>query len=338
MKKSIIICCFLFLHNSFSSTAQTRKLALHKWYWHPANEKTVRYQKGEWNGFTKPQQQKMYDNMAKIIELIHQTPCINPPKGFEVGVWANICENGCIKGKIMSGSSGILFRGFFTTNNDSAIERHAEGPSIRIHFNDITRLLSRLPAGAEAYYEEPAVIGSLRGFPVYAVTNFVAITKRKEPLFTPVTKEELLKIEISDKEKNLEKIKADFKKTNNEWEPLLLNMPAKDSALKKEILKNIADQKPLVEKFEKELAASKAKLANLSASERKEPALNYYGEKKLVLPNKNFFDPSLPAHAIQLVVIDFNESVLNEQPNAYTDLFKQVKETVNMDKILSVLE
>jgi hypothetical protein len=212
-----------------------------------------------------------------------------------------------------------------------------EGPAMRVYFNDITRLLTRLPAGAEPYYEEREVIDSLRGFPLYAAGNFVVITKRKGPLFTPVTKEQLLQIEISDAAKRLEKAKADFRKANSEWEPLLRNMPVKDSLLKKELLKNIADQKPYIEKFENDLRTLKNKLAALSVSEKKEPAYNHYQEHRLVVPNNNFFNPSLPAHAIQLVVIDFNTNVLAEA-GSYGNMFRMIKETLDLEKIQAVLE
>jgi hypothetical protein len=57
----------------------------------------------------------------------------------------------------------------------------------------------------------------------------------------------------------------------------------------------------------------------------------------LVVPNKNFFDPSLPAHAIQLVVIDFNQNVLADI-GSYGDMFRMIKETLDLKKILAVLE
>jgi hypothetical protein len=339
MKKICLITYGLLFTAVHFSMAQSRQQALHKWYWFPATEKTVFYRTGEWYGFAKPQQQKMYANMARILELIHQTPCINPPKGFEAGISATICENGCTRGKIMSGYSGIVFRAFYTQNNSTTIERDAEGPSFRVYFNDITRLLSRLPAGSEPYYEERDIIDSIQGFPVYAGENHVVITKRKARLFTPISREQLLQIEINEKEKNLKKMKEAFKQSNAEWNVLISKMPAKDSLQKKELLKNIADQKPYIEKFEKELAAHKTTLAALAATERKQPALNYYQEKRLVVPNPNFFNPALPAHAIQLVVIDFNNHTLGYPAgHVYGDLFRQIKKTLDLKKILAVLE
>lgn len=90
--KKLIAVCYILVFYACSSIAQSRQHALNKWEWYPATEKSVFYRTGEWYGFAKPQQQKMYANMAKIIELIHQTPRINPPKGFEAGVYAAICE------------------------------------------------------------------------------------------------------------------------------------------------------------------------------------------------------------------------------------------------------
>lgn len=318
--------------------AQRSQHALEQWHWYPATEKSVFYNTGQQYGFTKVQQQQMYAGMAAVVELIHQTPCINPPAGFEAGVSATICENGCTRGKHMTGLSHILFRALFTTGN-GLVERDVEGPSIKVHFNDISRLLTRLPAGAEPYYVERDVIDSFQGFPVYAGGNFVAITKRKQPLFVPVTKEKVLQLEIERQEKELEKNKATFKKTNLEWEPLLRNMPAKDSVAKRDILNNMAAQKTFVEKFEKELLGLKQQLYSLSAAEKKAPALDYYGEKRLVIPNPDFFDPSLPAHAIQLVIIDFNESTLQQNVNSvYRQLFQKIKKSINLKKIWETLQ
>lgn len=322
-----------------SLPAQQRQHAVQQSHWYPATEKSVFYNTGELYGFTKIQQQKMYAGMAAIVELIHQTQGVNPPAGFEAGVSATICENGCTGGQNMTGLSSILFRALFTGVSSSRIERDVEGPSIKVHFNDISRLLTRLPAGAEPYYVEREIVGSIQGFPVYAGGNFVAITKRKQPLFVPVTKEKVLQLEIERQEKELGKNKAAFRKTNLEWEPLLRNMPAKDSITKKEIVNNIAAQKNFVEKFEKELAALKKQLATMPAAEKKATALDYYGEKRLVIPNPDFFDPALPAHAIQLVIIDFNESTLQERGNSvYRQLFQKIKNNINLQKIWAALQ
>ena len=104
------------------------------------------------NGFSAAQIRSLNDNMAAFMELMHKTPCINPPRGFEVGTYAGICGDGaCHESKVMAGSAGYIIREWTITENNPVPERAAEGPGINVLFNDIRSMLK------QGVYVEPAL-------------------------------------------------------------------------------------------------------------------------------------------------------------------------------------
>ncbi len=137
----------------------------------------------------------MLGNMAKVIEQIHQTPVLNPPKGFSAGAYASLCEYGCEVKKQITGESGIIFLEFYRTGNNPQVKVEEEGPSLKLFFNNIDIIVSNNGLNKDDYFEEPDVTDHIQGFPVYG--NLVAITKNKEPLFVPLTKERYLLLAIA---------------------------------------------------------------------------------------------------------------------------------------------
>lgn len=363
-----LLICFLINGIAFSSRAQDRQPAPEKWAWHPATEKTIFYTTGEWYGFSKTQQKLMYAGMAKVVEIFHQLPSLNPARGFDIGIFASICADGCGHPKIMSGNAGINAHLFFTRGTGTKIERDAEGPSINIFFNDIYRLFGNAPAIRGKFYEEPMIIDTFRGCTVYT-GGLVVITKRKEPLFSAVTKELYLQSEITRKKKELEDIKKKFAggslyqqwlknkdantkafleglsylaktdpaKAKAEKEKFLKSMEQQDSTMKAGEKETVKGQQQMINKWETDIKNEESGLNAMSQSERKATAYTADG-KRYVVPNPGFFNTAAPANALQLLIVNFNENVQQALgDNTYGKLFREIKKTLDIEKLKSVL-
>jgi hypothetical protein len=157
-------------------------------------------------GFSAAQIKVFNDNMAAFMELMHKTPCINPPKGFEVGTYGGICLDGsCHQSKVLAGSAGYIIREWTTTKDNPVPERAAEGPSINVLFNDSRSMLKR-GVYDRTGFAEPLVVKTIAGCPVLE-GGFVVITKIKKPLFKYISNETVLLAYIKRKDEFLKRIR-----------------------------------------------------------------------------------------------------------------------------------
>lgn len=352
----------------FTSGAQERQPVTEKWAWRPATGNTVFYTRGESYGFSKAQQKLMYAEIARVIEIFHQVPALNPPKGYDIGIFTSICTDGCGHPKIMSGNAGINAHLYFTGDKGKTMERDAEGPSINIFFNDSYRLFGNAPANRDKFYKEPMIIDSLRGYPVYE-GGLVVISKSKIAIFAAVTKEMFLLSEIKRKKVELEDMKKKFAggsmyrqwlknkeantkafleglsylaktdpaKAKAEKEKFLKSLQQQDSTLKAAEAETLKDQQQMVNKWEADIKKDETRLNSMSGSERKSAAYTEDG-RRYVIPNPAFFNSAAPSHAIQLLIINFNEKVqLSLKDDTYGQLFRAIKKTLDLDRLRAVL-
>lgn len=347
---------------------------------HAQVKRTLYKQKGEYlpmvrnlksypalnNGFSAGQIKTMNDNMAAFMELMHKTPCINPPRGFEVGTYAGICGDGaCHESKVMAGTAGYIIREWTTTENNPEPRRAAEGPGINLLFNDIRGMLKK-GVYDRTGYAEPAVINTIAGCPVLE-GGFVVITKNKKPLFKYISNETVLRGFIKDEEESINKTKATFSrgsayqqwlkdkpsilkavkegldilaKTNpadakEKWEKAQADYAKMEEDMKQREASELADQKKYLSAFETRLKNYQQKLTDMSQEERMAPALHSNG-KKLVQPNPDFFDPARKATDLQLVIIDLFRYDLDDRlPH---QLIREIRETLDIAALAAFIK
>lgn len=284
-------------------------------------------------GFNAAQIKTFNENIYAFMELMGKTPCIHPPRGYEVGTYGGICGDGACDGsKVMAGTGGYIIREWTTTSKNPVPERAEEGPSINVIFNDIRPLIQRRSADKTGY-SEPAVVNTIAGCAVYE-NGFVVITKIKKPLFNYVTNETVLRRKIQDEEDAIRNAKETFAKgsayqqwlANKEstlkavkegmdiiaqtnpaeakakWEKAKEGYEKMEQDLKNQEAKQLEDNKKYLAAFEKRLADYKAQLAAMPPAER--TAHHVYNGRKLVIPNPDFFDTTRKATDLQLVIID----------------------------------
>jgi hypothetical protein len=332
--------------------------------------KGISFSRAAYFGFNQQQQLQMRANMASVVELIHQLPVLNPPRGYEVDVFATLCEHHCDGGKMITGESTLIFLEYFRRGNSTVVERDAEGPSLNIHYNSIGRIVSRITVGKDEYFEEPYLTRYEQGFPVYG--DKVVVTKRKGPLFIPLPKERYFQIEIAAAQKRADEITKHAKeptpyqqwlknKDENiaaamrgfEWaakedpvkakankEKFLQGIRQQDSIYKASEVQYLRDRQQMVDKFDADVKKLKQQLAGLSVQEKVEPMMGPNSRQYMQI-NPNFFDTKLPSSALQLLVIDlFKYEPAKEHLFSAADkkLFTEIQATLDLAKLQAVLQ
>ncbi|MBO9631827.1 MAG: hypothetical protein J7578_01830 [Chitinophagaceae bacterium] len=284
-------------------------------------------------GFTPAQIKTFNDNMSAFMEIMGKTPCIHPPRGYEVGTYGGICGDGACDGsKIMAGTGGYIIREWTTTNSNPVPERAEEGPSINVSFNDIRPLIQRRSADKTGY-SEPNIVNTIAGCPVFE-NGYVVITKIKKPLFKYVTNETVLRGKIKDEEEAIRNARETFAKgsayqqwlANKEstlkavkegmdilaqtnpaeakakWEKAKDGYDKMEQELKSREAKELEENRKYLSAFEKRLVEYKNQLAAMSPTEKN--AHFVYNGRKVVIPNPEFFDTTRKPTDLQLVIID----------------------------------
>ncbi|MGN6419428.1 MAG: hypothetical protein ACTHMC_18155 [Pseudobacter sp.] len=314
------------------------------------------------HGFTAAQVNTMRQNMHNFMELMHKTSCLNPPKGYEVGVWASVCGDGsCYNQKPMAGFTGLRIREYYSTKSNPTPRRADEGPGIHVWINDLRHGLGRHNLD-KLGYQEPEVIDHIAGCPVLK-GGYVVITKNQKPLYRYVTREEVHKILIKDAEDDVKKMteihgkgsayqqwlkdkdatlkaikegldvlaKTDPAGAKAKWEKTKADFDKMGEDMKKQEAGQIQENKKAVGAFEKRLQDLRDQLAALSPEERKKPYLNG-NNLKVVQPNPEFWDPVRKPTDIQLVIIDLYFYHEKEEGLAH-DLIREIRKTLNIAEL-----
>lgn len=322
----------------------------------------------KYNGFTDVQMNAMRLNMHNFMELIHKTPCLNPPKGYEVKIYATVCTNGSCEvnkttagKKMMTGECDLLMREYTYTSSNPVPQRAVEGPAIKVWFNDLTSWLNR-----GVYFEEGVqerqVVDEIAGCPVLE-GGYVVITKIKRPMFIYITKEDALKADIKQAEDDIKKIRETqsqgsayrqwlkrkeaalkdikdgldlYAQTNPEeakmkWEKTKEDFAKQEQELKNGEAKELEEQRKYLDGFVQRLQGYKTELASMSAAAKKEPVLNG-AEKRMVKANPAFWDEAKKATDLQLVVIDLFRYDKSEPGYAH-DLIREIRRTLNIEEL-----
>ena len=181
------------------------------------------------------------------------------------------------------------------------------------------------------YFFAPKVTGDLQGFPVYD-TDVAILVRSRKPLWVPVSQERFLRHAVQRAAEVAKKAKEEEDRVLNE--PLPEN-PELARSIKEAREEGLKSAREIVAQTRAELTefpgnirflpadyvqALTKELASLSPAERAAPAY-YSGDWKktrrpsglldaadpaaqpVVSPNPDFFDPSLPKSAVQLIVV-----------------------------------
>jgi len=286
-------------------------------------------------GFNKQEQTAMRAGMFKVLEVLHELPILNPPRGWAVGSSAVL---GWYEGEgrtILTGSTTTIFKGYYKNLKTGKVTRDVEGPSFEIYFNDIDVIVSQQAGiAAGSFINAPLIPRYVQGFPVYK-NRYVVITKSNAPLFLPVSQEAFLRKEIGqaqervdqakksitvgmpsqrwakDKKQQIDEFMSSLKYTEQEnpakakadKEKFLLQMQKNDSMFKSFDAQYLKDAQGGLDRAMSDLRKLEEQLAALSPQERQAQSMGY-DKVPQVRINRDFFNPKMPRSAIQLIVVD----------------------------------
>ena len=268
-------------------------------------------------GYSPAQVQTFTKNVNAFMEVIHKTPCLHPPRGYDVDVYmANCADGSCDGSRVMTGRTGFIIREWTITNESQVPKRADIGPSIEIFINDLQGVLKTQKQDVIGY-REPRLLRMIDGFPLLE-GGLLVITNIKRPLFRYVTEEEVLRWNIERMETALKNARESAAKINKD--------PKSTSA-------EIEGYKKYVAGFVAEVKKYQDKLNALSVEERKANARSITGGN-IALPNPDFFDTSRSKTDIQLAVIelyklDLKQGVLSHQ------LIQQIRESIDLKSLLN---
>ncbi|WP_276483661.1 hypothetical protein [Paraflavitalea pollutisoli] len=367
--------CWPFLLFAVITSAPAGAQRIHatdKTAWNPAPTKGYSLQRAAYFGFTPPQQALMRANMAKVMEQLHQTPVLHPPRGYAANLYATLCEYDCEGSKLLTGESTIVFLQYTRKPNSTVVERAPEGPSLHVWFNSISRIVSNIGLEKDAFFEEPYVTDTRQGFSVYG--PFVAITRGAEPLFVPITREQYLKAEIKQAKERVEGIrktaaegspyqqwlktkeeaikgalegfawaaKIDPAKAKADKEKFLKGMQQQESMYKASEAGYLKEQQGMIDKATNEWNHLQEELASLTPTQKAAPVTGP-GGRTYVQANPRYFNTSLPASSVQLLVIDLykygqGHHLYNTFSDADKYLFSTLQETVDLKALQALLQ
>jgi hypothetical protein len=170
---------------------------------------------------------------------------------------------------------------------------------------------------------EPKVTGQVDGFPVYE-GDFVVLSPRGQPVFTPMSEQRFLDYEID----RTRKIERDARKD-------LEGLPEGPT------------KQRLVGRYRQRVQALEAELASLPVARRSAPArmpvdlrstrrASLLSERPdptdrlIVTLNPKLFDPTKPRSAVQLIIIG--------TPHALPEVYRQVWQQIDKKKLLSLID
>jgi hypothetical protein len=228
------------------------------------------------------------------------------------------------------------------------------------------------------YFYAPKVVGDLQGFPIYD-TAAVVLVKSQKPLWVPVNQERFLRHAIRKAEENLKTRKEEQKAEMAKLAEPLPDDPELAKVVKEAREEGRKEGEKLTRESEASLRAGLAEnpgeirflpadyvqaltqeLASLSPAERAAPA--YYSSnwmttrrpsglldptapqaQPVVSPNPDFFDPTLPRTAIQVIVVLGISSrdrapAHPEKANPAAARFFEVRNALDWKKVAALVE
>jgi hypothetical protein len=158
------------------------------------------------------QQQQFIAKLNAIRDALRATPALRDLHGYDWETYTSV-KTTLDAHAPASAVLGYIVFPYFLNSRTGRTEVSVEGPGMNIYINDPLAILGQnlFNVDMEAHFSaEPKITGELNGFPVYN-KEFVVISKRGQPVFTPVSKERFLNNSLAKKRRELAEIQRDFK-------------------------------------------------------------------------------------------------------------------------------
>ncbi len=149
---------------------------------------------------------RLEGKLHQIRDLILATPAVKTLRGHDWETFGTVKNHVDPARPVVASVSYIPFAYFKDPRSGKPISSE-EGPQFSIHINDPEAILGQggYTVDPEAHFTaEPRSMGQMNGFPIFA-GQFVVLSKRGQPVFTPVSQERYLNRLIEKSRKELER-------------------------------------------------------------------------------------------------------------------------------------
>lgn len=258
-------------------------------------------------GITAAQARMVLAKVHAFTAIVKAAPVFNPPLGFNAEVWEDVCCAGecqrarTCKTQPVPGRLWLRMHYFVAGTNGKSYTDNELYADMQVWFNSQYMMLNgdpllRFPDGREAA-RMPEPWREINGVTFYINNDnrgnrFAFLTKGREPLWIPVSREQFLTELIREREADLAK---DFKGSND--------LVEKGRALTRKML--IDPLKAEIDRMSPSERASQAWYGGGMPSQPLVPANSKRG-RPVVVFNPKYFDASRPRTDLQLAVISID--------------------------------
>jgi hypothetical protein len=235
--------------------------------------------------------------LRRLADLLLSQPALKAPRGVELKCWLQIGSVGDLGRKDPVPSVGFVqFYPYLQGTVKPTIPKECS-VEMYIQVND-PKICLVLGAGdyrdsqGRRIFREPRKVGEFQGFPVYSrsavIFDMLILTRSRRPIWKPLTREEFIRGEIRRMGKELATMGLAVQSSTD---PLRRQMEKHNAAL----AAMSAAERQAQARFLQDFKGLGPDLAPIGSSDG----------IPLVVANPDWFDPSLPRWAIQLIVVGF---------------------------------
>lgn len=230
---------------------------------------------------------RLEGKLHQIRDLLLATPAVKNLRGHDWETFTTVKTHEESTRPVVASVSYIPFPYFKDPHTGKPISSE-EGPPFNIHINDPEAILGQNPyrVDAEAHFTmEPKSLGQLNGLPIFD-GHFVVLSKRSEPVFTPVSQERYLTRLIEKSRKEQKEATASFKDVPEDPAVKKRDIESRQSALKAARAEQEKRWAVMQPKWPDRVAAERAKF-----DEKEKKALAEVEDIKTSSPRQRFLKP-----------------------------------------------
>ncbi|MFL5343965.1 MAG: hypothetical protein ACJ8AT_04195 [Hyalangium sp.] len=230
---------------------------------------------------------RLEGKLHQIRDLLLATSALKSLHGYDWETFTTVKNHEDPARPVIASVTYIPFAYFKDPHSGKPISSE-EGPPFSIHINDPEAILGQgaFNVDREArFVAEPPSSGQMSGFPVFTA-QFVVMSKRGQPVFTPISQERFLTRLIEKSRKELDDINARFKGVKEDPAVTKREIESRQAALKSARAEQEQRWTTMQPKWPDRVAAERAKF---DAKEKK--ALEEIEELKTSSPRQRFLKP-----------------------------------------------
>jgi hypothetical protein len=230
---------------------------------------------------------RLQGKLHQIRDLILATPAVKNLRGYDWETFTTVKSHSDSARPVLASVTYIPFAYFKDPRSGKPISSE-EGPPFSIHINDPEAILGQEPYTVDpdaGFTAEPRSSGEMNGYPVFA-GQFVVLSKRGQPVFTPVSQERYINRLLEKSRQELKEVGERFKGVPEDPSATKRDIESRQAALKAARAEQEQRWSVMMPKWPDRVAAERTKF---DAKEKK--ALEEIEDLKTSSPRQRYLKP-----------------------------------------------